>query len=73
MDYSLMTYLTFEFVETFVDGDSVVFEIVVAIDNERTVAIFAEQNCLDADLRATLQKHSGPPQPMPMIEREVMP
>ena len=59
----------FEFVESFVDGDSVVYEIVVALDNERTIELIAEQDCLDADLLAILQKHSTPPQPIPTLKR----
>ncbi len=66
---------TFECVESFVDGDRVVMEIVLAIDCDRTVAIIADESCLDNDLRRTLQKLSTPPQPMPTmkgIHREIL-
>ena len=50
---------TFEFVEAFVDGDNLVYEIVVALDNERTIAIIANARCLNTNLAALLQKHSN--------------
>jgi len=60
----------FEYVEVFMDGENVVFEIVMALDSERTIALIAEQDYLDAHLRATLQTLSAPPQPMPQLERK---
>jgi len=63
---------TFEFVSTHWDGDTAWMEIVIALDSERTVAIFSDINFLDTDLLAALQKHSTPPEPMSEI-KEVMP
>ena len=62
----------FEFVEAFVDGDSIVFEIAIQLDDSRTVAVFAAQDCLDADLMATLQEHSASPQPLPTLKRRAL-
>jgi hypothetical protein len=60
---------TFEYVETFVDGDQVTFELVYQLDDSRTVAVIAEAICFDADLLNVLQKHSAQPQPLPTLER----
>ena len=58
----------FEYVQSYLDGDDVVYEIVMAIDNERTLAIIAEASCIDTDLIILLRKHSSTPQPMPKEE-----
>ncbi|MBE0575237.1 MAG: hypothetical protein IH613_04985 [Desulfuromonadales bacterium] len=62
----------FEIIASFVDGESVVFEILFALDSDRTIAVIAEQSCLDDDLMAILQKHSGPPQPLPTLNRRAL-
>jgi hypothetical protein len=62
----------FEFVEAFVDGGSVVFEILFALDSDRTIALIAEQSCLDDDLRDALLEYSAPPQPMPTLDRRAL-
>jgi hypothetical protein len=59
---------TFDTIETYLDVDGAVMEVIVAVDNERTLAIIAEANCLNADLAASLLKHSTSPQPMPKEE-----
>jgi hypothetical protein len=55
---------TFEYVEAFVDGDKVTFELVYQLDDSRTVAVIADAVCLDDDLRSTLLELS-PPQLLP--------
>jgi hypothetical protein len=54
----------FEYVEAFVDGDQVTFELVYQLDDSRTVAVIADAICLDDDLRSTLLELS-PPQLLP--------
>jgi hypothetical protein len=58
----------FEYVEVFMDGENVVFEIVMALDSERTIALIAEQDYLDAHLRATFLRLLTP-QPLPALDR----
>jgi hypothetical protein len=55
---------TFEYVEAFVDGDQVTFELVYQLDDSRTVAVIADADCLDDDLRNMLLELS-PPQLLP--------
>ena len=64
---------TFEFVEAFVDGDQVTFELVYQLDDSRTVAvIIPDAPWLDADLRRVLMTASTPPTSLPQL-KEVMP
>jgi hypothetical protein len=62
----------FEIIESFVDGESVVFEILFALDSDRTIALITEQSCLDDDLRDALLEYSPPPQPMPTLDRRAL-
>lgn len=62
----------FEIIESFVDGENVVFEILFALDSDRTIAVIAEQSCLDEDLGTILQKYSGPSQPLPTLNRRAL-
>jgi hypothetical protein len=61
-----------EFVESFVDVDRLVFEVVFQLDDARTVAvIIPDEPWLDSELRRVLLSASPPPLPMPEI-KEVM-
>ena len=60
----------FEYVEIFVAGGQVTFEIVVQLDDERTLAIIADEKTLSPHLRQSLQELSPPPQPLPSLERK---
>ncbi len=63
---------TFEFVEAFVDGDQIAFELVFQLDDSRTIAvIIPDEPWLDPDLRSVLLSASPPPMPLPQI-KEVM-
>ena len=63
---------SFEFVEAFVENDQVVYEVVIVIDNSRTVAlIIPDGPNLDPSLRTILRHASGPPQPLPQLERRI--
>ena len=63
----------FEYVEAFVDGDQVTFELVYQLDDSRTVAvIIPDEPWLDADLRKVLMTASPPPTSLPQL-KEVMP
>ena len=60
----------FEFVEAFVENDQLIFEVVIVIDNSRTVAlIIPDDPGLDPLLRTILRHAAGPPQPLPQLER----
>ena len=62
-----------EYVESFVDVDRVVFEVVFQLDDARTVAVIVEDApWLDADLRKVLMTASPPPTSLPQF-KEVMP
>ena len=64
---------TFEFVEAFVDGDQVAFELVFQLDDSRTVAvIIPDEPWLDPSIRNLLMSASPPPMPLPKIQ-EVVP
>jgi len=58
----------FEYVEAFLDGDQVSFELVYQLDDSRTVAVIADASCLDADSLNAIQKHSAQPQTMPKLK-----
>jgi hypothetical protein len=60
----------FEYVEAFVDGNQVTYEIVVQLDDSRTIAVIADQFRLDPDFKTALQNLSAPPQPLPQLERK---
>ncbi len=63
---------SFEFVEAFVENDQVVYEVVIVIDNSKTVAlIIVDEPGLDPSLRTILRHASGPPQPLPLRERRI--
>jgi hypothetical protein len=57
----------FEFVEVFTEQDgSLVFEVVIVIDNSRTVAlIIPDDPGFDPSLRTILRHAAGTPQPLP--------
>lgn len=60
----------FEYVEAFLDGNQVTLEIVIQLDDARTLAIIADPNNLPPELGQTLQHLSPPPQPLPTLERK---
>jgi hypothetical protein len=56
----------FEFVEAFIEDDRLIFEVVIVIDNSRTVAlIIPDDPDLDPSLRTILRHAAGSPQPLP--------
>lgn len=60
-----------EFVESFVDVDRLVFEVVFQLDDARTVALIVpDERWLDPELRKVLLSASPPPMPLPQL-REV--
>ena len=64
----------FEYVEAFLDGDQVTFELVYQLDDSRTVAvIIPDEPWLDPSLRNILKKASVAPQPLTTLKKEVMP
>ena len=64
---------TFEYVEAFVDGDQVTFELVYQLDDSRTVAvIIPDEPWLDPSLSNILREAAGALLPLPQI-KEVMP
>ena len=63
----------FVFVEAFLDGDQVTFELVYQLDDSRTVAvIIPDEPWLDPSLRNILREAAGALLPLPQI-KEVMP
>jgi hypothetical protein len=61
----------FEFVEAFIEDDRLIFEVVIVIDNSRTVAlIIPDDPGLDPSLRTILRHAAGTPQPLPQPVRE---
>ena len=63
----------FEYVEAFLDGDQVTFELVYQLDDSRTVAvIIPDAPWLDPSLRNILREAAGALLPLPQI-KEVMP
>ena len=63
----------FEYVEAFLDGDQVTFELVYQLDDSRTVAvIIPDEPWLDPSLRNILREAAGALLPLPQI-KEVMP
>ena len=64
---------TFEYVEAFLDGDQVTFELVYQLDDSRTVAVIVPDGpWLDPSLRNILREAAGALLPLPQI-KEVMP
>ena len=64
---------TFEYVEAFLDGDQVTFELVYQLDDSRTVAVIVpDEPWLDPSLRNILRGAAGALLPLPQI-KEVMP
>ena len=56
----------FEYVEAFLDGDQVTFELVYQLDDSRTVAVIVpDEPWLDPSLRNILREASGSPLPSP--------
>lgn len=60
----------FEYVEVFMDGNQITFELVFQLDDTRTIAAIVDQANLDPDLKTALQTLSAPPQPLPQLERK---
>ena len=59
----------FEYVEAFVDGDQVTFELVFQLDDSRTVAvIIPDAPWLDLEIRNLLLSASPPPMPLPQLK-----
>ena len=57
---------SFEFVEAFAEGDRLIYEVVIVIDNSKTVAlIIPDEPGLDPSLRTILKHAAGAPQPLP--------
>ena len=60
---------SFEFVEAFAEGDRLTFEVVIVIDNSRTVAlIIPDDPDLDLSLRTILRHAAGTSQPLPQLD-----
>ena len=56
----------FEFVEAFVEHDRLIYEVVIVIDNSKTVAlIIPDDPGLDPSLHTILKHVAGAPQPLP--------
>ena len=63
----------FEYVEAFLDGDQVTFELVYQLDDSRTVAVIVpDAPWLEPSLRNILREAAGALLPLPQIQ-EVMP
>ena len=61
---------SFEFVESFVENDQLIFEVVIVINNSKTVAlVIPDDPGLDPSLRTILRHAAGKPQPLPQLER----
>ena len=61
----------FEFVEAFIEEDRLIYEVVIVIDNSKTVAlIIPDDPGLDPSLRTILKHAAGAPQPLPQPDRE---
>jgi hypothetical protein len=64
--YDLDGLPCFEFVEAFIEDELLIFEVVIVIDNSRTVAlIIPDDPGLDLSLRTILRHAAGTPQPLP--------
>ena len=62
----------FEYVEAFLDGDQVTFELVYQLDDSRTVAVIVEDApWLDPHLRNILREASGSPLTLPQIKEVI--
>ena len=62
----------FEYVEAFLDGDQVTFELVYQLDDSRTVAVIVpDEPWLDSELRKVLLYASPPPIPLPQIKEVI--
>ena len=63
----------FEYVEAFLDGDQVTFELVYQLDDSRSVAVIVpDEPWLDPSLRNILREAAGSPLPLAEI-KEVLP
>ena len=64
---------TYESIEAYWDNKQISFEIFFLISNSSVkVAIVPDEPWLDTNLRATLLKHSTPPQPLPTLKRRAL-
>ena len=62
----------FEYVEAFLDGDQVTFELVYQLDDSRTVAvIIPDEPWLDPSLRNILRDAAGSPLPLVQLPEEL--
>ena len=63
----------FEFAECFVEeSGTLVFEVLIVISDSKVVAlIIRDDPDLDPSLRTILRHASGPPQPLPQLERKI--
>jgi hypothetical protein len=69
--YDLDGLPCFEFVEAFIEDDRLIFEVVIVIDNSKTVAlIIPDDPDLDPSLRTILRHAAGTPQPLPQHDLE---
>ena len=59
----------YEFLESFIEGDHIVYEAVYQIDDSRSVAvIIPDEPWLDPALRNVLLSASTPPMPLPILQ-----
>jgi hypothetical protein len=64
--YDLDGLPSFEFVEAFIEDDRLIYEVVIVIDNSKTVAlVIPDDPNLDPSLRTILRHAAGSPQPLP--------
>ena len=62
----------FEYVEAFLDGDQVTFELVYQLDDSRTVAVIVpDEPWLDPSLRNILREAAGALLPLPHIKEAI--
>ena len=62
----------FEYVEAFLDGDQVTFELVYQLDDSRTVAVIVpDEPWLDEGLRNILREAAGSPLPLAQLPEEL--
>ena len=62
----------FEYVEAFLDGDQVTFELVYQLDDSRTVAVIVPDGpLLDPSLRNILREASGALLPLPQTKEAI--
>ncbi len=64
---------SFEFVECFVENNRFIYEIVIAISDDKAVAVICpDYPDLDPSLRTILRHAAGTPQPLPTLERNAL-